>query len=140
MLSKSDPLSKKTCNKEDCSVCPHTVKNNICKVRECVYEIKCVECGEIYIGETSRSLHERFKEHLFKYEKRDKESVFRKHAIEKHQSVHHDLTIRILSRCPGDPTLRQATEATYINEMQPSLNEKCEFGHSNISKKRWERK
>ena len=133
LLTKSDPLSKGGCAGEECDVCNHSTQK-ICKVRESVYEILCTECDTSYVGETSRSLQERFKEHLLKYRRKDKDSVFYRHSIENHHGVQPDLFIRILARCPGDPTLRQATEATYIKALNPSLNGKCEFGNMNISR------
>ena len=45
------------------------------------------------------------------------------------------LKLEILSRCPGDPGLRQATEAVSIRENKPPLNGKDEWTNEPRKKK-----
>jgi hypothetical protein len=135
-LTKSNPFPKKSCIEGTCNVCSTTNKVN-CKIRDTVYKISCKVCGECYIGETARSIEERFKEHIVKYNNRDNTSVFSQHINEKHGGQHQLLELEILAWCSGDPMLRQVTEATYIHELKPSLNAKEEWGNSNVSKRRW---
>ena len=35
-----------------------------CERQSVTYDIKCAECNDIYIGETSRSMYTRGKEHM----------------------------------------------------------------------------
>ena len=46
---------------------------------------------------------------------------------EEHGGVTPPLKLEIVSRCPGDPGLRQATEAVSIRENKPCLNGKDEW-------------
>ena len=90
----------------------------------------------MYIGETARSIGERASEHLVKYEQNEKNSVFHKHMIQWHGSIPQDINIDILAMCPGDAMLRQVTEAVSINELNPTLNAKEEWGNSNKLRER----
>ena len=107
-----------------------------------MYRMKCLGCAEndqregMYIGETARSIGERASEHLVKYEQNEKNSVFHKHMIEWHGSIPQDINIDILAMCPGDVMLRQVTEAVSINELNPTLNAKEEWGNSNKLRER----
>ena len=135
ILSKSDPLSTRSCDAEHCNVCDNS-ESQICKVRDCVYEISCSACTHTYIGESSRSLAERFDEHVVGYEKKHRSSVFSQHSQEKHQGEQPTLSVKVLERCPGDPSLRQASEAALIRINAPELNKKSEYGDGNRSRKK----
>ena len=74
--------------------------------------------------------------HVEKYEKKDKNSVLFKHMEEKHGGRRQQITVERLATCPGDPMLRQVSEAVYIQELLPTLNSKEEWGNSNIPRKR----
>ena len=93
-----------------------------------------------YIGETARSIGERASEHFSKYENKDKNSVFHKHMVERHDAVPQRLALDLLAKCPGDAMLRQVTEAFFINELNPTLNTtlntKEEWGNSNKLRER----
>ena len=140
-LVKSDPFKTKTCKESDCQVCKMNPKAN-CKVRDVVYEMSCLgseedgPCRETYIGESARSLKERINEHIDKYEKKDKSSVLYKHMQEKHGERKQQITVQVLTACPGDPMLRQVSEAVYIQELSPTLNSKEEWGNTNIPRRR----
>ena len=41
-----------------------------CERQSVTYDIKCAECNDIYIGETSRSMYTRGKEHMKYWPKR----------------------------------------------------------------------
>ena len=81
-----------------------------------------------YIGETARSVGERFDEHFKKYIGKQKSSVFYQHALECHQGNVHPLDVKVISQCTGDAMLRQVTEAVMIKEIKPLLNMKEEWG------------
>ena len=46
------------------------------------------------------------------------------------------ITVERLATCPGDPMLRQVSEAVYIQELLPTLNSKEEWGTSNMPRRR----
>ena len=84
-LYNSDPFPSSNCSDKDCKVCPNKAKVN-CKDREVVYTISCSECQDkrgLYIGETARSVGERFKEHIENYESEVK-SKYERSALYKH--------------------------------------------------------
>ena len=72
-------------------------------------------------------------EHITLYNRKAQSSVLFQHVQEKHQVDGEQVTwkVKLLGRCPGDPSLRQATEATFIRNTRPELNRKCEIGDSN---------
>ena len=135
VMVKSNPFARVPCRPTSCGVCTTTDKVN-CKKRDVVYEVSCNGCNANYIGETARSIGERFSEHLNKYNSNSSSSIFHKHMCEKHNSTHQQLDIRIMGSYPGDAMLRQASEATSISELQPMLNRKEEFGNSNVPRRR----
>lgn len=141
ILSKSDPFQNNSCGKDTCKVCRVNPIVN-CKTRDVVYRVKCLGCAEsngregTYIGETARSIGERASEHLTKYENSEKTSVFYKHMLERHDAVPQEVTVDILATCSGDAMLRQVTEAVFINELNPMLNTKEEWGNSNKLRQR----
>ena len=55
-------------NLKNCAV----TNKSMCNVKKCVYELRCQECNQCYIGSTLRPLHTRFMEHM----KNKKSSVF----------------------------------------------------------------
>ena len=134
MLMKSNPFASPPCS---CEVC-HASAKRICRVRECVYELACSLCGVRYIGETCRSLYERYLEHMTMLKRRDKNSALFQHSEEKHKADVRQIkwNVKVLQRCPGDPALRQATEATLIRINKPELNRKVDFGDSNRARRR----
>ena len=123
MLTRSDPFRIKECG---CGLCSAESKVN-CKTREAVYKISCAGCQEFYIGETSRSIGQRYEEHLAQSRNRNTNSVFEPHFREKHEGEQQNLNLDVMKTCPGDPMLRQCTEATMIRELKPTLNSKIEW-------------
>ena len=132
-LSKSNPFSKETCFDISCEQCK--IKKGICKKREVVYCIECKQCkGKFkYIGETARSLGERFREH-FMY-RNNQQSVFYNHKLEVHNGNNFDFQINILNTHPGDPMRRQVAEAVCIEEINPKLNRKEEWTTGRLLKR-----
>ena len=126
LLTKSDPFRTKTCDPTSCIVCSAFPKIS-CKTRDCVYKITCKGCGEFYIGETSRSIGQRYTEHCVQQRNQSSSSVFAQHFKIKHGSNQQDLELKVLKSCPGDPMLRQVTEAVHIAIEKPSLNTKQEW-------------
>lgn len=101
----------------------------ICKKRELVYCIECAECkGEFkYVGETSRSLGERFLEHFKNLD--DSNSTFYDHKVNIHegQDLKFKFNVNIINSHTGDPMRRQVAEGVCIDELKPLLNRKDEW-------------
>ena len=137
LIVKSNPFKKKSCERNTCYVCDNYEVN--CKKREVVYRISCIgtnidgePCtGEDYEGDTSRSIGERFPEHLdLMYSTNEatrKRSFIYDHAKDKHDGVIPPVKVEIVAQCLGNPGLRQAMEAVRIRENRPTLNGKEEW-------------
>ena len=139
-LTKSNPFQVPGCNHTSCKVCGMKNKVN-CKTRDVVYRISCKDTNESgepcegvdYVGETSRSIAERFSEHYTilnsRHEATRKKSFLFEHMKEKHDGKTPLLEIKLLHRCFADPSLRQAIEAVVIKEEDPLLNRKEEWNN-----------
>ena len=138
---KSNPYPRRPCSdREKCALCDIRSEVN-CKKRDVVYRVSCTgdhddKRSGTYVGETSRSLGERYNEHAAKYAADDETSVFSSHMREAHGGDKLPLQVEIISTHPGDAMLRQNTEAVYIREERPALNKKDEYGNSNVPRKR----
>ena len=67
----------------------HTLRESLMKVRSVrpsetkkgsVYEVPCIDCGKVYIGETGRNLQERLKEHKYAARMSDSKNGIVAHA------------------------------------------------------------
>ena len=82
---RSDPFKSRKCERGDCPVCREDGKGP-CDRQSVTYNIKCAECNDIYIGETSSSAYTRGKEHIKSLAKKEERSALWKHCKEKHDS------------------------------------------------------
>ena len=140
MLVKSNPFERRECI---CEICKRNQRKKVnCKTRNVVYEIECFgskngeKCTDKYIGETSRSLGERFEEHVSDNYKRLEKSVMWKHFRDDHKGKDQSFNVKILSSTQNDAMLRQITEAMYIEGTNPKINSKEEWGNKNVPRKR----
>ena len=109
-----------------------------CKLRNCpipylkctacfvVYEVKCEICKAIYVGSTTRALHDRAKEHVTAATKHSRTS-----AIGEHYQLHHPtdeprLLFRIIRRTKKDELRLRIEEALMIKELAPTINRRGE--------------
>ena len=92
---------------------PYMFQSNV------VYQIVCPGCNSSYVGQTTRQLQRRFKEHVGN--KGPVKSHFEKCAITPDNDV-----IKILGRSLTLPRLL-TLEALFIKEMNPDLNTKDEY-------------
>ena len=86
-----------------------------------VYKVDC-DCGESYIGETSRPISTRIKEHKTSTEKSDNKSAISDHIL---AHPHHKIQwteTTLLARNQTDFTKRKLTEAIHIKRYKPSIN------------------
>ena len=136
-LTKSNPFKKNGCNDSTCEVCSLGTDLH-CKTREVLYKVSCAgenedhqPCNISYVGETSRSVRERFKEHHKKMTHQKlaerKKSFMYEHAEKSHGGTIPPVTLEVIARFTGDAGARQAAEAVYIKEEQPKLNGKDEW-------------
>ena len=131
-LQRSDPFKKEVaCSKDDCIVCRTDGKGH-CQAVNVVYKIECNECGQEYIGETSRNTYSRGKEHLRDLDSKNERSVMWKHAKEEHQGRIPDFTCSVVERFLKDSLLRQVSESVRINREKPGMNSKSEWNFINI--------
>ena len=100
LLTKLNPFKNPYCKDNTCRACINSNSNNNnlnCKSRDVVYEILC-ECGDTYIGETSRSIDERFIEHIVGYERHRQNLFLSRHVQTKHnvESENPNFELKIL--------------------------------------------
>ena len=91
---------------------PYMLQSNV------VYQITCSQCKLSYVGQTSRHLQQRFKEHI------GSQGLLRKHFETCDVSPSFDM-IEILGKQKFEKLL--ILEALFIAEIKPSLNTKDEF-------------
>ena len=150
-LVKSNPFKKRGCNGKSCVLC--SLEGDVdCKVREVHYKISCKgvdgngkQCTNInYEGETSRSAGERFKGHMSVIKSKDElirqKSILYDHMWESHNGEVPPLGLEILGKFPGDPALRQATEAVSIRKNKPTMNGREEWTNDPMKKKEKKKK
>ena len=126
VFCKSRPYDHKKCLIGNCKICPCiTTPNKNCLVKNVVYKITCNLCNHIYIGETSRTCHDRFSEHL-RYAKyfntpSNKEQAFAVHYRISHPQTNPNLNYDILSVQPKT-CRRKIFEALFIKKFKPYIN------------------
>ena len=94
-----------------------------------IYKITCNYCTQIYVGESSRSLHDRLGEHL-RYATNPDTASYKEEALAVHYREHHsglvpDLTFDLLGT-ETNTILRKIYEALYIFNLKPEMNDKEE--------------
>ena len=134
-LQKSNPFPDNTCPDPECILCENN-SNSMCRRNNVTYEVKCDLCKDIYIGETSRNLYTRIKEHLSDYRNKSKDSVLYRHAVAKHSHNQHVPYTAKVTGVHRDALSRQLTEAVSISEacQNTLINSKAEFGHTPVTR------
>ena len=120
------------CNK--CAICPFvtegkfvksTASNNIieinkqvnCQTRNILYCITCTRCSVQYIGETERSLQDRFSEHKGYASNRKTNKTTGEHYSQKGHQV-SDMRVTIIEKIfSSDPAIRKEREKYFIGRM-----------------------
>ena len=136
-LQKSNPTATPGCDEEDCLACYNgRGQGGDCRKNNVNYEIECKLCpkGErpVYIGETSRNLYTRTKEHKSsetrKEEGEDEATSFmRRHMQQQHQGATSKFGARV-TRANKDSFSRQIREGVYIRRAKTEiLNSKTEW-------------
>ena len=112
VLRTSDPRKEKRCTRNDCPVCTTDGKGN-CKAMNANYQLTC-ECGDRYVGTTTRSAYTRGKEHMRDLRSKNEDSDFWQHCKEKHNQTVKNFKMDVIETFKGDATLRQISEAVRI--------------------------
>ena len=94
-----------------------------------IYRITCNLCCQFYVGESSRSLHERLGEHL-RYASNPtcnsyKDEALAIHYKEQHPSLSPDLMFELLGT-ESNTIIRKVLEAHFIFALKPEINNKEE--------------
>ena len=113
-----------SCNTRDCVVCPYG-KIGDCGKSGVVYQIECLDCHAIYIGETGRPLFVRLREHLASKRRRSLISPLGKHRSEDHSDNDFDIKCTILTY-EDAISARKTLEAAFIFARKPKMNGKNE--------------
>ena len=112
------------CISEQCVVCPHG-KIGDCAKLGVVYQLTCLDCNAIYIGETGRTLSIRVKEHVAGMKRANLRTPLGKHRAEAHNGSEFQIKCTILAN-ESEISTRKALEAAWIYTKNPSMNNKNE--------------
>ena len=146
LLPSTNPWGTGDCGRGDCVLCSQDdEKKQNCKVRNILYENKCTVCNVdvkdgkntkpflmagkgIYVGESSRSMYERGKEHQKDRADKSEDSHQVKHWLLEHPEMKEppQFKFKIVSTFK-DPLTRQLAESVRIERRgQSILNSKSE--------------
>ena len=114
--------------KTRCHACPNGLSGK-CHMTNVVYKISCNSCQDkpyVYIGETSRPVRERFKEHLSDARLRRLGTGLGEHVLDMHTELSHkeinsNFHIDVLSR-NRDVADNKIDESIKIRDNNPNLN------------------
>ena len=137
-LQKSNPTATPGCEEEDCLACnQERGKGGDCRKNNVNYEVECRMCPEgespVYIGETSRNLYTRAKEHVNNqhrtYGEEGESSFMKKHMEEYHQdtAIRNCFKAKVITT-NTDSFSRQIREGVYIRRSKRrTMNSKSEW-------------
>jgi len=94
-----------------------------------IYKITCNYCNQFYIGESSRSLHDRLGEHL-RFASNPTSPSYKEEAFAVHYKNFHlgqspNLTFELLGS-ESNTIIRKVYEAHFIFTQKPEINDKEE--------------
>ena len=129
----SKPPGTHPCSKSNCAACPFLNSSNLiighahrrftvrrsfnCQMSNLVYAITCKSCSMVYIGETSRTLETRFKEHLADV-RHSRERPVALHFNSHNHSI-RDISVAVVWKCRagGDTFSRKHIESMLIRRL-----------------------
>jgi hypothetical protein len=132
VLQRSNPLETPGCESQDCLPCQNgRGEGGSCRGCGINYEVECQLCPEgersLYIGETSRNLFTRSKEHLAMYRTGTSSSFMLKHQDSAHHGEEGDYRAKVTAST-RDCLTRQVKEAVIIRRSRVQiLNGKTEW-------------
>ena len=127
----SRTFDRKECgmsNQGRCEVCPIIENGGKCSTRGVVYQITCNHCSQKYQGETDRVLKDCIQEHIraIRNPMSYPNNALGHHYITTHQGCQMNISVRILD-VQRNTLKRKVSEALYIYNEKPSLNDKSEL-------------
>ena len=129
ILCSSRPLDKPGCSLPHCKICDLLEDDVNCNTSCPVYQITCGLCNELYIGESSRTLHDRLSEHLRCASNPNKpsykEEALATHYREFHPGTSPSLSFKLL-HTERNTIMRKIFEAYIISNLKPNINDKDE--------------
>ncbi|EYB87797.1 hypothetical protein Y032_0257g408 [Ancylostoma ceylanicum] len=117
-------LYDRECTTEHCVICPYG-KVGDCSKLGVVYQIECLECHALYVGETGRVLSVRIKEHLASKRRGSLTSPLGRHKNEVHGGNDFGIKCNILTY-ETEVSARKALEAFWIAARNPKMNNRNE--------------
>ena len=140
IVQKSNPTATPGCLEADCVACKGgSADGGPCRQGNIGYQMGCDLCDQTamqtdnqtmkttYIGETSRNVYTRGKEHVYNYGSDNKESFMREHQAEQHGGQAPLFTTKVTGRY-RDCLTRQVAEGVAIRRCQTAvLNSKSEW-------------
>ena len=92
LIEKSNPTATRGYDETNCMACQDgRGKGGNCRLSNIQYEVECQLCPQgnksVYIGESSRNIYTRIKEHQASYINRNEKSFMMKHQQREHQGV-----------------------------------------------------
>ena len=125
----SRPRDKHQCHDDKCRTCEALISGN-CKTTNTIYQITCLICLLIYIGETYRPTDDRFDEH-YRCAANPSCKSYKGKALAIHYSQYHPgleskLQLEILGR-ESNTLRRKIVEAMFIVSKKPQINLKSEL-------------
>uniref|UniRef100_A0A7I4Z0J7 GIY-YIG domain-containing protein n=1 Tax=Haemonchus contortus TaxID=6289 RepID=A0A7I4Z0J7_HAECO len=117
-------LYDRTCATENCVVCPNGSEGD-CAIAGVVYRIICRNCGDEYIGETSRPLYVRVREHLEGKARSRTSTALGCHRLESHNGDDFEVIVEVVAR-ETQTAARKTLEAFWIRVRQPKMNRRGE--------------
>ena len=151
LLPNTNPWSGQDCGREKCVTCGQGGERLIeCKRRNILYESECTVCNPVddtkekeadmgkrqgvYVGESSRSIHERAFEHDGDYRGQKDDSHMMKHWLTSHADLDAPPAFRFrLVRSFPDALTRQISEAVRIDlRGEGVLNSRAEFSRCRL--------
>ena len=136
-LQRSNPTATPGCEEKDCLCCNvERGKGGDCRKNNVNYEIECQVCPEgkrpVYIGETSRNLYTRAKEHInTEYRKTEEEdepsSFIKRHMEQCHKGMTSSFRAKV-TKMNKDSLSRQVREGVLIRRSKKeTMNSKSEW-------------
>ena len=151
LLPSTNPWSGQDCGREKCVTCGQGGERLVeCKRRNILYESECTVCNPVdarkekeadlgkrqgvYVGESSRSIHERAFEHDGDYKGQKDDSHMMKHWLTSHADLDAPPAFRFrLVRSFPDALTRQISEAVRIDlRGEGVLNSRAEFSRCRL--------
>lgn len=111
-----------------CVVCNSVGSKVSCASTNVVYRYQCSICNKLYIGETSRQLLTRHKEHASAIQTRSRTSAISEHLINDHAQEQPNISLYHMTvlRATKNSKENAIAEAQLIKTMRPQLNRKHE--------------